>query len=461
MKNKTKNIDFKNEKRNGAWIKFFYSLTNLGISIPVAVVFNGIIAFYIVDVKKLPSTWFAALGIFCTIYSAVTKPLIGHMSDRTKSRFGRRIPYVKFTALPYVILFALIFFIPFDGKNQPLELLFTYGTLIVVWQTISSLLYTGYYGLLPEMFESYKDRTDVAAKMNIFQIMGLFTGVALTPVLGVKLGWELMAVIYSSVSAIALFLGIRVLFETNSSRNGEYLPMLDAFKAIYNNKSFITVAIFQALRFFGTGILTTGMMFYLKYSLKVNPSKASLIMGIVFGTAALMLYPWRQLVAVRTDSRTTLILANLVMIIGIFILGFGRTMAHAYPGAFIIGTGVSGLLLSGDVLTSEIIDEDHLKTGIQRAGIFFGMISICISCGSILVNVLFGYITNLFGYNPLLEVQPSTVDLGFRLFMTIPAGAGFLLSAIALIFYPLNRKKIEEIKSALNAKNDKLQDQNA
>jgi len=452
MDNEQGEVDGNGAGGTDARTRFFYSFANLGIAIPTAVIFNGIIAYYIVDVKKLPAAWFAAFGIFCTVYNAITKPAIGHLSDRTRSRFGRRIPYIKFSALPYVIMFALLFFIPFDGRNRPVQLLLTYGFLMVIWQTLYSFLGTGYYGLLPEMFDSYKDRTDVAAKMNIFQIAGLFTGVALTPMLGVKLGWKLMAIILASVSAFAIFSGVRVLFETSASKNNEYLPIKDAFKSTYTNRSFITAAMSQALRFFGTGILTTGMMFYLKYSMKVDPSRASLIMGIVFVSAALMLYPWRQIVAIRTDSRTTLILGNLIMVAGSVMVGFAHTMAYAYPGAFIIGTGLAGLILSGDVLISEVIDEDYLKTGIQRAGIFYGMISIWTAFGSILVNVIFGYMTTAFGYNPLLEVQPATVDMGFRLFMTIPASAGFLLSVGALMFYPLNRKKIQEIKAALNAR---------
>lgn len=429
--------------------RLLYSLTSLGISIPAEAINSGIVTFFIVDTLHLPAPWYALFGIFYTIYNALNNPAIGYLSDRTRSRWGRRIPYVKFTLVPYAISFALLFAIPFDGREHPVALLISYGSLIVIWETLYTAIATGYYGLLPEMFEEYRERTDVAAKMNIFQIIGLFIGVAMPPMLSKMIGWPQMAALLAAISVIAIAIGKTALFERFGSREQAYIPVLAAMKLTYLNRSFLAAAMAQSMRFFSTGILTTGMMFYLKYSLKVDEGLTSVILGIAFVVAALMLYPWRQLIANRTDSRTTLILADLVMIVGIIALGFGRTITHAYLGAVIIGIGISGLVLNGDVITAEVVDEDHLKTGQQRAGMYFGMMGFWITISMVLVNAIFGSMMPAFGYDSRLNVQPASVDLGFRLFMTIPGIAGFLLSILALTFYPLHRERIKEVKAAL------------
>lgn len=428
--------------------RLLYTLSSLGVSIPVEAV-AGVIAFYIVDVKNLPAEWYAAFWGIYTLYNALNNPILGFLSDRTRSRWGRRIPYILFGGLPYVVAFALLFLAPFDGRDNPVALLVYFGAVIVVWEGLYTALATGYYGLLPEMFPSYFERTDVAAKMNIFQTAGLVIGVALPPVLSELLGWSGMALLLAFVAGVAIYLGIPVMFEKKGSQAQFYVPFLPALRATFINRSFLMAAGAQAMRFFGTGVLQMGMLFYMKYSLKVSEGMASLIFGIAFIIAAAMLYPWRQWVANRTDSRTTLMLANVVMIIGVIPLGLGISLTMAIIAAVIIGIGLSGLILIGDVIIAEVIDEDEVKIGQQRAGMYFGMSGFIITLSGMLVSAVFGLIMPRFGYDTLLEVQPASVDLGFRIFLTVPPILGFLLAILALYLYPLHGQRLKEIKSAL------------
>src|SRR5512138_1030863 len=112
--------------------RLLYSLTNLGITIPSQAV-GGVIAFYIVDTKHLPVGWYSTFWFFYTIYNALNNPALGYLSDRTRTRWGRRIPYILFGGLPYAVAFSLIFTAPFDGKSDPVGLLVYFGIMIVIW----------------------------------------------------------------------------------------------------------------------------------------------------------------------------------------------------------------------------------------------------------------------------------------------------------------------------------------
>jgi len=428
-----------------------YSLTSLGVAAPVEAI-AGIIAFYIVDVKNLPATWYATFWFFYTIYNAFNNPLLGYLSDRTRSRWGRRIPYVLFGGLPYAVAFALIFTAPYDGKDNPVGLLLYFGLMIIVWEGLYTAVATGYYGLLPEMFGSYRERTDVAAKMNIFQTIALVIGAALPPLLASILGWSGMAWLLAVIACIAIYLGFPALFERQELMSDTSFPFKAALKYTFLNRSYLTATGAQAMRFFATGTLQAGILFYLKYSLKVDEGLATVILGIAFLVAMISLYPWRNWVANKLDSRRTLMLANAIMILGIIPMGFSPNIIFTYVAAVVLGIGLGGLVLIGDVIMTEVIDEDEVKTGHQRAGMYFGMSGFVITLSGLLISSVFGLMMPAFGYNTLLDVQPASVDLGFRLFLTVPTSIGFLLAIYLLWLYPLHGKRLKAIHRELEIK---------
>jgi glycoside/pentoside/hexuronide:cation symporter, GPH family len=431
--------------------RVLYAVTSLGVATPSEAV-AGIMAFYIVDVKNLPAQWFSLFWLFYTVYNALNNPALGYLSDRTRSHWGRRLPYILFGGLPYGVMFALLFTVPYDGRYNPGGLLLYFGTCIVIWEGLYTALATGYYGLLPEMFGTYRERTDVAAKMNIFQTVALVIGAALPPLLAKILGWTGMATLLAVISVVAIYIGYPALFERKDLKTDTGYPFAASLKATFINRSYWTAAGSQAMRFFATGTLQMGMLFYMKYSMKVDESMATAIFGIAFLVAMISLYPWRNWVANKLDSRRTLMLANGVMLLGLIPLGFAPSINLAYIAAVIIGIGLGGLVLIGDVIMTEVVDEDEVKTGHQRAGMYFGMSGFIITLSGLLVATAFGLMMPAFGYDTLLDIQPSTVDLGFRLFLTVPTTIGFLLAIFLLWLYPLHGKRLQEVQAAVAAK---------
>ncbi len=354
--------------------------------------------------------------------------------------------------MPYAVSFALLFTAPFDGRDNPVGLLIYFGAAIVVWEGIYTGFSTGYYGLLPEMFGTYRERTDVAAKMNIFQTVALILGAALPPLLASMLGWAGMATVLAVISVIAIYVGYPFLFEQKELKTDTSFPFVQALKYTFLNRSYLTAAGAQAMRFFATGTLQMGILFYIKYSLKADEGLATAILGIAFVVAMFSLYPWRNWVANKLDSRRTLMLANLVMILGIVPMGFSPNINFTYAAAVVLGIGLGGLVLIGDVIMTEVVDEDEVKTGHQRAGMYFGMSGFLITLSGLLVSSVFGLVMPAFGYDTLLEVQPASVDLGFRIFLTVPTSIGFLLAIFLLWLYPLHGKKLADIREALKLK---------
>ena len=103
---------------------------------------------------------------------------------------------------------------------------------------------------------------------------------------------------------------------------------------------------------------------------------------------------------------------------------------------------------------TEVVDEDEVKTGHQRAGMYFGMSGFLITLSGLIVSSVFGLVMPAFGYDTLLDVQPASVDLGFRIFLTVPTSIGFLLAIFLLWLYPLHGKYLGDIKETLKKKRE-------
>ncbi len=123
--------------------RWLYSLANLGNVIPYQAV-GAILLFYYVDVKHLPVAWSAAAMTFYAIYNALNNPVLGYLSDRTRSRWGRRIPYLLFCTAPYAIAFALVWMAPFDGRQNPVELLSYFLVVLIIWEGLGTAVSTAY-----------------------------------------------------------------------------------------------------------------------------------------------------------------------------------------------------------------------------------------------------------------------------------------------------------------------------
>ncbi len=431
--------------------RWLYALTMLGLQIPVQV-FNVSLLFFYTDVKRLPPQWSALALTLYAIYNAVNNPLIGYLSDRTNTRWGRRLPYLWFGTIPWLVIFGLLWLAPFNGNEQPVALLLYMVVGIVLYDGIGTAVNTSYYSLMPEMFPSYQERTDVAVRMNVFLTIALLAGVALPPLVADRLSWGTMGLIFTAVAAVATYTGYRGMFERGGPSVADDFSFFTAFKATFFNRSFLPMTVAQTMRFVTTNALSTGMIFYVKYSLGADTGQTTLILATAFITAALALYPWRLLIANRFEARTTALCGYASTALAAIPLWFVDTLNGAIVAAFFIGIAFAGIFLMDNVLISDVIDEDEVKTGQRREGMYFGLNGLVVTLSAAIVSIVFGIVAPAYGYDTRLDVQPESVATGFRLFMAGLPFIGCALAFVALLTYPLHGEQLQAVKKRLAAK---------
>ncbi|WP_309572492.1 MFS transporter [Deinococcus sp.] len=428
-----------------------YAVMNFGLTIPAQA--SSFLLLYYVDGLKLSPTLAATVMTLFAVYNAIDNPVIGFLSDRTRSRFGRRIPFIRFGALPTLLGFALMFNAPFNGATQPWALVAYFAVTWWLWETAGTAVGTGYLALLPEMFRTYPERTGVAWRMNVVQVVGLLIGLALPPLLAARFGWGATAIAFSVISGVAMFSGLGALSERPQLQQAPALPLLPALRATFGNRSFLTVVLAQTMRFVTTGTLAAGMGFYVKYTLGVPGGAATtLLLATAFVVAGVSLWPWRALVAGRLGARVTLMLAFAVTALSVSLLAVVHTVAGMWPVTACFGVGLGGMILMGDVIMADVIDEDEVNTGQRREGMYYGLSGLITTLSGALVSLTFGWVARRYGYDPTLATQPDSVAEGFRVFMTVPPIAGAALALLLLSFYPLHGERLATVRRTLAAR---------
>ncbi|MFC3831685.1 MULTISPECIES: MFS transporter [Deinococcus] len=425
-----------------------YAVMNFGLTVPAQA--SSFLLLYYVDGQKLSPTLAATVMACFAVYNAIDNPVIGYLSDRSRSRQGRRIPFIRYGALPSLLGFVLMFNAPFSGATEPWALVAYFAATWWLWETAGTALGTGYLALLPEMFRTYAQRTGVAWRMNAVQVVGLLIGLALPPVLAARFGWGVTAAAFAVISGVAIYSGVGALRERPEAQQTQSLPLLPALRATFSNRSFLTVVLAQTMRFVTTGTLAAGMGFYVKYTLGApEGTTTTLLLATAFVVAGASLWPWRALVASRFGARTTLMLAFAVTAVSVSLLAVVDSVAGVWPVTAAFGVGLGGMILMGDVIMADVIDEDEVRTGERREGMYFGLSGLITTLSGALISLAFGWVSRRYGYDPTLDVQPASVAEGFRVFMTAVPIAGAALALLLLAFYPLHGQRLADVRRTL------------
>ena len=255
-------------------------------------------------------------------------------------------------------------------------LLFTLYFLLtaIFYDTMFNLTMVNWSALFPEMFRTPEERSMASAWKQMFGIIGLVGGLALPTLIAAKMGWRAMGVLFGSISIITLLTTIPSMElkrrraeqrEGRSTGQPVSLPVRQALKHTLVNKSFVT---FIAMRFFvqfAFTMLTTDLYYYAKYNLGLVDGQESYLLLATLAVALPLVYFWGWMLP-RIGAARAIVLAILLFGLALFSFNFTNTFSAALVAALFLGIGLSGILILTDILISDIIDEDEVKTGVRR-----------------------------------------------------------------------------------------------
>jgi len=434
--------------------KLMYGVGDIGFSL-TSTILAAYYAIFMVDVIGL-RPGIAAIAIFIgKSWDYVNDPIFGYISDRTRTRWGRRRPYLLFGALPLALTFTMLWYRP--GFESTFALAAYYSVAYIIFEASATLLYMPYFALTPELTSDYDERTSLTSYRMFFSILGSLLAFTVpwmivgsfTPENAPKV--LLMGAIFGLISALPMFV---TFFGTRESEN--YIELdkptfRESIKSVWKNVPFrYSLGIFLAT-WIAVDILQTSLVFYVTYVIQRGP-QIDIIMASIFVVAMFALPIWNW-VSLRWSKRYAYMYGIAFWaVVQLFLI----SMSPETPLSFIFilcslaGIGVAAAHVLPWAILPDAIEWYEYKTGERHEGMFYSFTTLARKIASSIAIPLILLLLDVTGYQPNVLQQNSRALWGIRLVIgPIPA----VLLAIGIFVaskYPLDRKEflriVEELK---------------
>lgn len=388
------------------------------------------------------------------IWDAVTDPLMGHISDGTRSRWGRRRPYFIVSALPIWVVFYLIWS-PAPGLSADgtfVHLLVCYILLYSFW-TVFSIPYAS---LGMELTANYHERTRIFGFRQAFMLLGTAVGMlapfAFTRLMNDKAaGYSMMALVFGGISALLICITFVRVRERDREPDTETFSFFAGLKATFSNHAFVILLLVYLTSYVGASFIAPLSIFMAKYVIKEEWALQPVMIAYLLGSM-LSIPIWLKLSKRLGKNRAF----SIGMIVGT--LGYAASTSY-YEGSWIrwvvlavvVGAANGCTMTLGPAIAADVIDSDELSTGARREGAFMGIWSFADKAAVGLAVFIGLQGLEYIGYEPNVD-QSEEVIAGMKfLYCVLPA----LLQLVALLIFqrfPITSELHRQIRAELAAR---------
>lgn len=462
------------------WVKLLYGSGDWAFS-SMGMMRALFYAIYLTDVVGLEprlASFGALLGI---LWDAINDPIIGFLSDRIHTRWGRRRPFLLWFALPFGLSFISLWSAPAWESQTALVIYVTLSFMLA--DTLQTLVAVPFLSLTPELTSDYDERTTLTGFRSFFQLVGGLTVVIAAPAIvdmvlagggSQQQGFMLVGAIFGGIGAIPLFLIGLFIPERHRSDQIQALSLRETLRAAWQNIPFRYMAGIHVLNWSATDMVVVVFPYFLLYWVAQGNQLATIrlfawelayesaFFGILMSVCILLIPFWRWL-ANRRNKREAYMLGMAFWVIVqllVFTIQPGDTTLLLLIAA-LAGIGVSAAYTLPDSLFADVIEWDELRTRRRQEGIFYGIRTLIRKLTGALVIFVTLQLLGWSGYvsPPAGTLQFTQADATLQMIRILvsPFGAAILCGTIVLAWlFPLSREKYARIQKLLERRRGRL-----
>lgn len=454
-------------------IKAGFGVAELGITSVQILTQLYLLEFYTQTIGLIPSLAGIALAI-SVLWDAVSDPLMGILSDNTKSRWGRRRPFIILGSLTLAFSIGILFSPP-NIQEQGILFLYLLGTFILL-NTAMTILSVPHLALGGELSSHPEDRTEIFGWRLLFSNFGILFGMLLPALILQSLGDEtkkenILQARYLSAWGVGILVflsGIVTFWVTGSPKipkrvhlthkqNFTLKLMFKSSSQVLRNKIFLPLFLAFVIATFGRTFNTAIALFYYKFRLGLDESDIIIKILFPFFVIIILSIPFWLWLSKKYGKKYP-------AFFGILILGLSTVIAYPlYPYGNVyypLITAVLGGICAGsifllDSLVADIVDHDELMTGEMKEGLFFGFWKMGTKFAQAIGLGVSGFILDGIGFDPSSQIQSAEVSFRLAMIFGPVVGGFFVLGAVTFLWMPLNEELHNRIKKLLHLKRKK------
>jgi len=430
--------------------KFFFALGDFfggGSGLFISVLYFR----FLTDVLLIPPGISGMVVMLTRIWDAVIDPVIGVISDNTRTRWGRRRPGIFVGGL--LIVFALTFmFMPIVEWSTAGKAVYVIISWIL-YSTVASYIAINYAALSGEISNDYRQRnTANTMRLAISQIATLICATvpmlirdALEPSVGIYNAYLVVAIIFGLIFGlvvilVAVFTKERTPIPTEKIKF-DYKIFIEPLKL----KSFRQLMLMYTFAFLTLDIVTTLFQHFMEY-VAHRPAETSFVLGALIGTQILTI-PLVYFLVKRYPKPTIFRLSVPIWILGALALS---TYSASWPPVLIYifaaftGIGVCAVVMMPWLIFPDVVDVGELALGRRDTGSFSGVMVLLRQISSAVGIAAVGWVMEFTGFDPLLGTygQPDSAIAGFRALIIVSA-----VFFLGIAFYGSTRIKMNEARA--------------
>lgn len=392
---------------------FNYAVGMFGTSIPINMLKTYAAIFY-VDGLGLTTPQLAAILFIYTFIDAIDNPIYGFLSDRTRTRWGRRRPWLVI-GTPLLILSFIAFYAPPSLTGDGL---FAYALLTYVMAgTLDSVINANYGALFPELFRTDASRASTNALRQAFQLVAMIISIALTPVVTDALGYTTTAIVYGILGGVVILYMALTAQEVDIQADEPVPGLWSSLKDLAVNRKFWLVGIANAFYSAAMSLVLVALPFFAKYTLQIPNSQTTILFASVLLIAIGSVAVWARLVR-RFGLVVTWRAALAALALAYIPLYFANSLITAAVGSALVGFGFAGAITTMDLIGAKVMDEDTARHNVRREGIISNAMGFMNRLNGLFTSAAFYLVFFLFAFESGDNPGPQP-DQAARFLLTV------------------------------------------